>query len=291
MLGIYSKTGIYYVPFHEFAKAVILGDRRFYRESESKVLNVFDVGPERNSSHFTCLRLLSFLMQYHGASSPEGLGYASISRTLGVFVDIMDNEEDFVRSADKLLRKALIEVDTRSTESIQGASYVRITAAGWYYLNYLSRAFAYLDLVLQDTPVDDDKVYTSLLAQIKQVELAIETEAKKEERLELRFKRVNIFLDYLEREEQSEREKYGLDKIDGPIARPIVGAIREQFDREVVSIKKRVGGAFIADVDEPETPALPIDLSPVEDAEEETDEISGGRFDEDEDESSPQIKE
>lgn len=274
MLGIYSENGRYYVAFHEFAKAVILGDRRFYREAESKVLNVFDVGPERNSSHFTSLRLLSFLMQYHGAASAEGRGYAPISLTLGAFVDIMDNEEDFLRTADRLIRKALIEVDTRSSESIQGANYVRITPSGWYYLEYLSRAFAYLDLMLQDTPVNSRTVYSSLLDQIKRVELAVDTAATKEEKLELRFKRVDTFLDYLEHEEESECRKYGLDKIESALARPIVRAIREQYSREVASIKKRVGGAFATDMDEPEVPEIPPDLSILGDAEDELDEIS-----------------
>jgi len=54
---------------------------------------------------------------------------------------------------NRLVSRQLIEVNTRSTDDIHGAAFVRITSSGWYYLRLLANSFSYLDLVLQDTPI------------------------------------------------------------------------------------------------------------------------------------------
>jgi hypothetical protein len=118
-------------------------------------------------------------------------------------------------------------------------------------------------LQLQDTPINDSKIYASLLSQVKHVELALDSDASKQEKLELRFQRVTTFLDYLEQEEQAERRKFALDGIDSAIAYPIVPTIRAQYAKEVASIKRRVGG-FAELTDEPEAPIPPSDLINVE---------------------------
>lgn len=43
ILARYRETKSYVVPFHQFAKSVMLGDYRYYKESRSSILNVFDV--------------------------------------------------------------------------------------------------------------------------------------------------------------------------------------------------------------------------------------------------------
>ena len=51
MLAIYNREGAYFVAFHEFVKSIMLGDRKYYKESESPVMNLYDCGADRNSSH------------------------------------------------------------------------------------------------------------------------------------------------------------------------------------------------------------------------------------------------
>ena len=89
MLKIYDREGQYFVPFHEFAKSIILGDRKYYKDSESKILNLFECGQERNSSHFTSLRMLAILLQHANESSPEGRGFVSLETVYGAFMDIL----------------------------------------------------------------------------------------------------------------------------------------------------------------------------------------------------------
>src|SRR5205814_2578577 len=58
MLHIYRREGKYVIAYHEFVKSIMLGDRKYYKENASPILNVFDCGIEKNSGHFTALRLL-----------------------------------------------------------------------------------------------------------------------------------------------------------------------------------------------------------------------------------------
>ncbi len=145
MLKIYDRDGKYFVAFHEFAKSIILGDRKFFKDSVSKIINLFEISQRKNSSHFTSIRLLSLLLSYHNISNSEGRGFISINEIIDTFIDIFDNEMDIKFTMNRLLSKQLIQLDTRSLQTIEKSNFVRITSAGYYYYKYLIRSFTYLD--------------------------------------------------------------------------------------------------------------------------------------------------
>ncbi len=238
MLSIFTAQGKYNVGFHEFAKSVMLGDKFYYRESESGTINVFNCGTEKNSSHFTCLRILNSLLAYRGASSIAGDGFVDISIILSEFIDTFDNEDDFISSADRLLRRSLIETDTRSNVTIRQSSYFRITSAGWYYAMYMTRSFAYLDLVLHDTPLSDEGVVASLLFMLKEIERI--PEMNRAERTYKRIDRVEVFLDYLVKEEKKEFDENLLGLNERPIAYAIMQPIVQQMKKEETDIKRKL---------------------------------------------------
>ena len=240
MLNIYRRDGNYFVGFHEFIKSIMLGERKYYKEEQSPILNVFDCGVYKNSSHFTALRILYLLLSYRSQASREGQGYIEIAKVLNSFEDIFDNSEDFIVTLNRLLQAQLVEVNTRSTESIEGASHVRVTSSGWYYSGYLVRSFCYLDLVLQDTPLNDSDVAEQLKQSVYLVDNLSDWEEQKIPRVETRFARVGLFLDYLESEESAERDRFQLEPIDSIIARPIVGTIRKQYEKERDWIRRRI---------------------------------------------------
>ncbi len=240
MLKIYDRDGQYFVAFHEFAKSIILGDRKFYKDSESKIINLFECGQERNSSHFTSLRVLFFLLQHNNEFSPEGRGFVNLEKIFGGFIDILDNETELNRSIMHLLRKQLIQLNTRSLESMKNATHIRISSAGWYYFKYLVRAFAYLDLVFQDTPINDDKIAAKLGQLIRDVDEISEIQEYMPERMDLRFERVETFLSYLSKEEQEERKKYSLDTQVGPLRQEFIPDILAQYKAEKEWIEKRI---------------------------------------------------
>ena len=243
MLLIYRRSGQYNVAFHEFQKSVILEDRAYYKEDESPILNLFNCSSERNSSHFTGLRLLSLLLSHRSESNPEGRGYVDLGRAVGLFADAFDNVRDLSITLDRLLSKQLIEVNTRATHTVAGASHVRITAAGWYYLRYLARTFAYLDLVLQDTPLNDDKLERYLRQSVYDVNNLADKEQEKYERMQVRFNRTQNFLNYLMEEEQREAKIFNLTGLPNPLSTIFVKDIIRtvQSDRDYIEQRLREG--------------------------------------------------
>ena len=240
MLAIYNREGAYFVAFHEFVRSIMLGDRKYYKESESPVMNLYDCGAEKNSSHFTSLRVLAFLLSRRGESSREGQGYCEVAKVAALFEDIFGNGQDVVRTLNRLLYRQLIEANTRATDSIAGASHVRVTSAGWYYSKFLAGRFAYLDLVLQDTPIDERKVEKELRDSVFRVDNLADREGEKIDRMTARFGRVARFLEYLQDEEDREHTDGDLGTRGGVIGKRFVRRLRSEFGKERSWIERRL---------------------------------------------------
>jgi len=240
MLGIYERQGNYFVAFHEFAKAVILGDRRHYRESESKVLNVFDRGSEGLSSHFTLLRLINLLLAHGQTATPEGRGFVRLDEVLGAFADCFGDDRDVINAANRAVRRQLVQVDTRSTESANGSTWIRVSSGGLYYAKFLANSFAYLDLVLEDTAFDDTEIVKVLVKLVEAVDAIDDSPQTRLQKVELRFRRVEVFLDYLADRERLERASHGLDKRTDKLGDVVMEPIRAQYEREKAYIRGRL---------------------------------------------------
>ena len=228
ILRIFYAYRHYTVPYHEFAKSVILGDYRFYKEERSPILNIFDITATRNASHFTTLRILNFLIAY-ADTEQVGEGYVELNKLISAFADSFDNEDDCLKTILKLiqLRRQLIELDTRRVDSLAGAYTVRITSAGRYYLKYLCHSFEYLDLIWQDTPFTTRTVSTSLAKLIYSTEF------------EDRFHRVEVFLGYLGEHEKRELAECGINENEGAFG-PFMSHIKTDFQKQKAEIIKRV---------------------------------------------------
>ncbi len=218
----------------------MLGERRYYKEQASPIANLFDCGAERNASHFTALRIIRALLLRLGESSREGPGFVEIGQLVSMSEDIFDNHEDFLRALNRLVSRQLIECNTKSPDTITGASHVRVTSAGWYYSRFLVKAFSYIDLVLQDTPLDDAAVERKLRDYVETVDNLSDKEDQKLQRMEVRFRRVREFLDYLQREEERETKQFDLAARAEIWSEPFVPKIRLQIEEEISYIERRV---------------------------------------------------
>jgi hypothetical protein len=175
-----------------------------------------------------------------GESTSEGQGYVDIAQLVSMSEDVFNNREDVLRSLNRLVGRQLIEANTKSTESIDGASHVRVTSAGWYYANYLVKSFAYLDLVLQDTPLNGEDVEDELRSLVRQVDNLSDHEDQKLARMRVRFTRVRRFLQYLDTEEQLERSAFNLGEAAGIWEEAFTPKIIEQIEREIGWIERRL---------------------------------------------------
>jgi hypothetical protein len=228
------------VAFHEFVKSVLLGARWYYKDEASPILNIFDCGAERNASHFTSLRIIKALAQRRGELTREGQGYVEISRLVSMTEDLFDNREDMLRALNRLVGRQLIEANTKSTESIVGASHVRVTSSGWYFRRYLVKAFSYIDLVLQDTPINEIDVERRLRTLVQQVDNLADRQEEKLARMQVRFERVRTFLKYLRSEEDKEQDEFDLSKRGGIWAERFIPDIEAQIEREIEWIQRRL---------------------------------------------------
>jgi len=228
ILRIYNTYKYYTVPYHEFAKSVILGDYRFYKEERSPILNLFDLTATRNASHFTTLRILNFLVAY-ADTEQTGEGYVELNKLISAFADSFDNEDDCLKTILKLiqLRRQLIELDTRRVDSLAGAYTIRITSSGRYYLKYLCHTLEYLDLVWQDTPFTMRAISASLAKLIYSTEI------------DDRFHRVEIYLKYLNEHEQRELTECGIGEHKGAFG-PFMPQIKTDFQKQRVEILKKI---------------------------------------------------
>ena len=235
----------YFVAFHEFAKSVIINDRRYYREA-GKIINVFDRSSDPKGSHFTVLRILKYLVAHLSETHPEGRGFVALDEIMTVFIDAFDNEQDLTRQLRRLLAAQLIQADTRSTDTLQNVAYLRASSAGWYYLSTLVQSFVYLDLVLQDTPLTEEKLAVRIAQQIGEVDNLPDSHDAGA-RLSVRFSRVEAFLDYLARCEARERQEYDLDTKVGPLHTTFMDDIWHEYIRQRDWIRQRVTDFATAD--------------------------------------------
>lgn len=205
ILRIYQREGTYNVAFHEFLKSVMLGEKLYYRESDDNpVMNVFECSTYQNSSHFTSLRILNLLQSHKDVYNAEGRGFIEWSKVQYEFENAFDNLDDVLFSAQRLLKWKLIEVNTKSNDSFENVTHIKCTSAGNYYLCSLHKEFAYIDLVLQDTPLNDLAIAQELTEYMKQVDNLSGKEEDKRERILVRFNRIKLFLEYLLQEESHE---------------------------------------------------------------------------------------
>lgn len=153
IVDIHSESGDYYIPVHEFLRAVIYGDNEHYDPTSSPIANLFDVASGDPREHFLLPLTIATLAAYTGPGSEEGFVETQylFERLQGLgFVP-----EQIDAAVVRAQRHKLVETASRRVlrmgEEIPAS--VRVTAAGVYHVNRLIRLFTYLDAVIVDTPV------------------------------------------------------------------------------------------------------------------------------------------
>lgn len=229
---ILTESGSYDVPFHEFAKSAILGTRRFYRGSLSHIVNAFARSSAAGASHLTACRILARLAAAEGAASKHGAGFVDTTKLLREYRESYGQTADFSQRAEELLRRGLIEAEPPKIGSIERSDACRISASGAYYWRYLIPSFAYVDLVLVDTPIDDQRLAREL------AELSEDTD------LMQRLRRVAKFMSYLHAREDAEQVEVG--RRGGVYRANLIPLISQGMEAEVATITrkaKKYGGS------------------------------------------------
>jgi hypothetical protein len=219
------QDGGYTLPFHEFAKSIILGHKKYYSPLDSNVMNIFSLAQAPGARRMTKLLVLKYLYDHRHNESRWGAGYVPANEVTTIFGQCYNDYADINHSLEQLSLYGLIEVEPPKEKRISSMEALRLSASGLYYHKYLSRAFAYLDLIWIDT------AFVSMEKARRLARIAGSIDFKD------RFERVRIFLlDLLEEERAIE----SLAKLkNAPIRIGVINDIIGQVDTEMREIAQK----------------------------------------------------
>ncbi|MFF3224205.1 hypothetical protein ACFYV7_15535 [Nocardia suismassiliense] len=151
ILKAHAEGDRYVIPLHEFVRAILYGDRKYYDSRKSPVPNLFSISQGDAKEHFL-LPLLLAMIERTGERQPGGFGELSL---------VYQNLQQLGYSGDQLDFHFATAVERRLIESAEvgdSGRLVRITPAGGYLYKILVSNFAYVDAIIVDTPILDPEV-------------------------------------------------------------------------------------------------------------------------------------
>jgi GTPase SAR1 family protein len=154
ILDIQDETGSYTIPLHEFVRAVIYGDYRYFDPSASPIANVFEISRPDIREHFLLPLILAHVERLGEVGQQEGYVRMRAVMDFGQSLGFAPRQIEFaLRHA---AARRLLQVSPR--EATDAGLRYRITTVGAYTYKKLMGTFVYLDAVIVDTPIVDDGV-------------------------------------------------------------------------------------------------------------------------------------
>jgi len=224
-----------YFPHHEFFKGVVFGQRKFYREEESLLLNIFDSKLPREGVQLLRLHILARLYALAAKGESEGVEVATLVSEL---YQLGLSEADVIACIDKMYSGNLI----RSLDggALINSSVLIPTRLGGYLFKELSQDFTYLEICTLDASIHDGDTWLQL-SDLTEVIAATSGMA----RLNKRIERVSAFLSYLEKVEQTWLVNCHRYKVEGFSDNEIIKhAVRPAAEKYFEYVLQRAARAF-----------------------------------------------
>lgn len=177
------SAGSWSFQIHQVIKPVMIPTRYFYDENLSDIPNIYQLRSNRNSSHFTSLRILRKLAKTIESSTPS---YLSIAELRSYFAEIFNMLEDFEKNMDVLLKHGFVESNNRLDQYTANVDSVKITNYGLYMINELAFYFAYLDLVCTDCGIYSEQT-SNYLTEAAKKEYSLFTKGDRVARVQVRL--------------------------------------------------------------------------------------------------------
>jgi hypothetical protein len=222
---------------HQVLRPMMVPYRFFYDEGKSSIPNIYQIRSPSGGSHFTACRILSQLSEN---MSPQNPTYIPLATVRGYFANTFNMVDDFEKNLNVLLNVGSVESDNRVDEYTDDIDSIRITPYGFYIAKTLALMFNYLDLVCLDCAVHEESVAHSL-ARLADQDIKLYFQGKKMDRVEIRLRRAELFVDYLVREEEGERDTYGLEQSEVRYGKRLTEALEEENARILGSAKRNYG--------------------------------------------------
>lgn len=183
IISVLENTGSYTIPVHEILRSVIYGDNEHYSPINSDITNLFDVRTNDPKDHFTVSLILGLLHDQSVNNRNEGFisireVYAYMQK-LGYIPTSLDLALNFMYSRE------LFETSEKGNRLYidKNELMLRATGTGIYHLVHLQSSFTYIDAIIVDTPIFDNKKRERIINVFE---------------IRQRLERALIFVDYLD---------------------------------------------------------------------------------------------
>ncbi len=142
----------YLVPVHEFLRAIIYGDHKYFYPSATCITNIFDASQNDKKEHFLICILIDYLNR---ASSKSKFGFVDTNEAIGYLQNIGFNQEQIYRGIMFSINQKIVETEARKKigDIYDISKSIRITTLGAYHLHKLICQFVYMDAIIVDTHI------------------------------------------------------------------------------------------------------------------------------------------
>ncbi|MCR1026642.1 type I restriction enzyme HsdR N-terminal domain-containing protein [Cellulophaga baltica] len=216
---------------HQVIKPMMIPERIFYNESNSKIPNIYQLRNDTLSSHFTGLRILHYLHNKNGDKGSKG--FIDIKFLIHQFDIKYDSKLDCIKHLSLYLEKGLIESNNRLETFTENVDQIKLTAFGNYIYDYLAFNFAYLDLISLDCGLFNESLNNSMVESANS-ELQLYYSHNYMARIKKRIDRTREFIEYLEGNENQEFEDLNL----GDSEMRFIPKLKEQIEIQIDGILK-----------------------------------------------------
>ncbi len=153
-----SRTGQrYFIPPHEFLRALLYGDGVYYESQSSPIANLFRITQPDGREHFLLPLILSQVQTLGERIGQDG--YVAVDEVYSFAQGLGFSADQIQSSLAHAVVKRLLDAVPRYAGEQQRVHY-RITTVGAYTTRILLSYFAYVDAVLIDTPIVDEHYRT-----------------------------------------------------------------------------------------------------------------------------------
>ncbi|MDU8618520.1 hypothetical protein RYB67_08105 [Pseudomonas syringae] len=185
----HKSGGKYTLPKHEALRAILLGNQSVYNEAFSPIGNPYDSHLERTTLQLTRLFILSALVQYSSDASfqyLDGIEINKLLRSVGI------GDEVALKVLNDLCKFRFCYTGGHGIADFKSSYYP--SRLGGYIIRDLISNFMFVENIMMDTFVADDKVWDQLNSLGRQISNSYHSRTL---RVYYRIERVKAFHSYM----------------------------------------------------------------------------------------------
>jgi hypothetical protein len=149
ILDVIDKFGSYYLPLHEFLRALLYKDNEYYNPDDSLFINIYDISSDNAKDHFSILLTLAIVNHFGKQFVNEG--FINTFEIYKILQNLGFKENEIETALLRCIKNSLLAVSETESDSLP--KRVRILPAGAYTLMKLGCMFSYIDAIIIDTPI------------------------------------------------------------------------------------------------------------------------------------------